>query len=233
MNRWAATAHSLPGTEAAIISRMVPATTVDTVDDKDPHQGPGLLLLIALWLLGAAGLVLLGRHDVTPGPAGQAPTVWPGDSAIPRTPSGTQLLMFIHPMCPCSRASLSELTSVMAELGGRATVTVVLMKEEATGRERGSAEVVALAERIPGAAVVLDQSGAESRRFGARTSGHVVAYDAGNRLVFSGGITGSRGHTGDNMGRRRLIDAVTGPRPSAGGEARAGSSSSPTFGCEL
>ena len=44
----------------------------------------------------------------------------------------------------------------------------------------------------------------EARLFEARTSGHVVLYDAGGRLLFSGGITRARGHVGDNYGRQQV-----------------------------
>jgi hypothetical protein len=44
-------------------------------------------------------------------------------------------------------------------------------------------------------------------------------------LIFSGGITGSRGHAGDNDGEQALLEALT-----HGGGARATAS---VFGCPL
>jgi hypothetical protein len=32
-----------------------------------------------------------------------------------------------------------------------------------------------------------------------------MVYDAGGALLFSGGITGSRGHAGDNAGRSSIV----------------------------
>jgi hypothetical protein len=43
--------------------------------------------------------------------------------------------------------------------------------------------------------------------------------------VFKGGITSSRGHSGDNLGRDAVIDLVTSGVASA--------SSAPVFGCSL
>jgi hypothetical protein len=60
----------------------------------------------------------------------------------------------------------------------------------------------------------VDVGGAEASRFGARTSGYVLLYDASGKLTFQGGITGSRGHAGENIGRRtlqRILDAEPGP----------------------
>ena len=47
---------------------------------------------------------------------------------------------------------------------------------------------------------VLDPGGAEARRFGVATSGHVLLYDTRGDLIFSGGITPGRGEQGDNAG---------------------------------
>jgi hypothetical protein len=69
------------------------------------------------------------------------------------------------------------------------------------------------AENIPGVRVVRDD-GTEARRFGARVSGQVLAYSGGGRLAFNGGITGSRGHEGDNAGRS-AVEAMLGGRPHA------------------
>jgi hypothetical protein len=52
------------------------------------------------------------------------------------------------------------------------------------------------------------------------TSGHVLLYDAGGRLTFSGGITASRGQRGDRYGRNAVLARIPGqegegdrPRP--------------------
>ena len=52
--------------------------------------------------------------------------------------------------------------------------------------------------------MLRDDDGAEARRFGAETSGQTLLYDARGALAFSGGITGARGHAGDNAGRASL-----------------------------
>ncbi len=60
-----------------------------------------------------------------------------------------------------------------------------------------------------GAARSIDLTG-EAARFGARTSGFVVVYDATGSLRYAGGITGSRGHAGDNVGRRTVERILAG-----------------------
>ena len=68
--------------------------------------------------------------------------------------------------------------------------------------------------------VVNDVEGVEARRFGAQTSGTTSLYSPDGRLLFSGGITSSRGHEGDNAGEDALTQAISGspacPKPISG-----------------
>ncbi len=92
------------------------------------------------------------------------------------------------------------------------------------------------AATIPDVTVVRDDSGLEARRFGAATSGQTLLYDAGGALLFSGGITGARGHAGDNAGQSELVSLLNrGPSSPAvtlnrGQSARDATS---VFGCPL
>jgi hypothetical protein len=56
--------------------------------------------------------------------------------------------------------------------------------------------------------VLSDVDGAEARRFGAETSGHTFLFDSAGRLLFNGGITESRGHSGDNAGESAIVSLV-------------------------
>ncbi len=60
------------------------------------------------------------------------------------------------------------------------------------------------AERIPEVKVVADVEGQIAKRFGAETSGTAALYNESGRLIFFGGITGARGHEGDNAGEHAL-----------------------------
>jgi hypothetical protein len=72
---------------------------------------------------------------------------------------------------------------------------------------------------------VTDADGSEARRFGAETSGHTLLFDPNGSLLFSGGITASRGHAGRNAGESAIIAAVNGKRTDRTG--------TPVFGCSL
>ena len=81
------------------------------------------------------------------------------------------------------------------------------------------------AAAIPGVRVSSDPDGVEAARFGAMTSGHAVVYDPNGRRVFSGGITGSRGHAGENAGRTAILTLVNGENPAK--------ADLPVFGCPM
>jgi hypothetical protein len=133
--------------------------------------------------------------------------------------------MLAHPQCPCTRASLRELELLMAKLNGCLTAKVLFYQPENAPADWASSDLWETASRIPGVSAAWDRAGAEARRFGGATSGHVVVYDAGGRLIFSGGITPSRGHSGHNAGRSAIVSALL-----HGASER---TSSPVFGCSL
>ena len=68
------------------------------------------------WLL-ASGIVVLEVHASRPGDAGTPSPRWPEGSPIPRVGSRPTLLIFLHPCCPCSRASVAELAHIMSRAG--------------------------------------------------------------------------------------------------------------------
>jgi hypothetical protein len=168
----------------------------------------------ALWC-GAIGIGLSEYfvEATTRGDTGITPARWPGDSTLVRGADAT-VVMFVHPDCPCSRASLAELATLA---DGDATTIVVF-----AGTDHGAAWDAA--GRIPQVVRVVDD-GREAARFGARTSGYTVVYDRDGVQRFAGGITGSRGHTGANVGSEAVRMFLAGM---AGAPA-----SHPVFGCPI
>lgn len=133
--------------------------------------------------------------------------------------------MFVHPLCSCTRASLAEMGGILREAGDRVTGVVVFIQppDRDAGWDRGGAW--SAAQRLPGIRIRTDIGGREADRFGAATSGQVLLYDTSGHLRFAGGITGSRGHEGDNPGRRRVLSMLKGHSPNPGGHD--------VFGCPL
>jgi hypothetical protein len=85
-------------------------------------------------------------------------------------------------------------------------------------------DVVDSARRLHRAHVLIDEDGAEARRFGGFTSGQTFLYDTDGRLRFEGGITLLRGHAGLNSGRAGIIRIAS---------THAGSGKHPVFGCAI
>jgi hypothetical protein len=76
--------------------------------------------------------------------------------------------------------------------------------------------------------MIWDDGAVEARIFAARTSGYVLLYSPAAKLLFQGGITGSRGHEGDNYGLSRLAGLLIAPAPESPNPVI-----SRVFGCEL
>jgi len=166
--------------------------------------------LTALWLLScAAGLYALFARAAAPGEIGAVPRLWPeAAAAAPETGRAT-LLLFAHPRCPCTRASLDELAWILARAPGRVAARVFFYRpaQAAAGWERTPLWDEA---RALGADVFADPDGAEARVFGARTSGMTLIYDARGRLIYDGGVTPGRAHEGDGPQREAALAAIDG-----------------------
>ena len=172
----------------------------------------------------AVGLTLLWRYENASGPDAAPPSQWPLASGIHLATDRATLIMLAHPHCPCTRASIGELARLMAQAQGRVTAYALFVKPAGSSDDWENTDLWRNAAGIPGVNVVVDD-GVEAQRFHAVTSGQTVLYDAEGRLLFSGGITGSRGHSGDNEGRSAIVSLLN------TGEAERAETS--VFGCPL
>jgi len=188
-----------------------------------------LYLGFGLWLIAVAiGFGVVSSYDASPGKSGVAPPTWPDDVDVSRHDSVATLVMFLHPHCPCSRASLGELERLVARCHDHVAVRIMFVKPAGAGPDWCDSDLWRSAAQLPGVELAVDESGKLARRFGGETSGHVVLYDATGRLLYSGGITASRGHSGDNAGRLTMEQSLLdGTPPDLAGQSQ------PTFGCPL
>lgn len=188
--------------------------------------------IVVTTLFGATWVVVLAlggrtlfQYETTPGRVGLLSSKWPGVSVVPRQTDKPTLLMLAHPHCPCTRASIGELAQIMAHAVGKVNAYVLFVKPTGAGADWDDTDLRRSAAAIPGVAVVTDENGTEATRFGAETSGHTLVFAADGTLVFSGGITASRGHAGSNAGESAVLAAVNNE---AVAQAR-----TPVFGCAL
>ena len=96
----------------------------------------------------------------------------------------------------------------MAHCQGRLAAYVLFVKPDGVSNDWERTDLWQSASRIPGVKVIQDSEGVEARLFHGATSGQAILYDPEGRLQFSGGITASRGHSGDNEGRSAIVSLV-------------------------
>ena len=170
-------------------------------------------LLAITWIAAVAfGSRVLFQYEITSGPVGAISQEWPS-TRIERDNDRPTLVMLAHPRCPCTVASVAELARIMARLQGKVAAWVLLVKPRESGPDWEDTNLRRSAEAIPGVKVIVDPDGAEAGRFGAETSGHTLLFGAEGHLLFSGGITSSRGHAGDNAGESAIVALVNNQTP--------------------
>ena len=177
---------------------------------------------MALTFLGLAALMV---YSSTPGRQGTPPSQWPSSSSLQLASDRSTLVMFLHPKCPCSQASLGELSAILAHSAGRLRVDVVFLQPAGQPESWTRTALWRSAATLPETSSTNDPAGREAHLFHALVSGETLLYDRSGNLRFRGGITNSRGHAGDNPGSSSIQAYLnTGTVPVAG---------TPVFGCPL
>jgi hypothetical protein len=197
-----------------------------TVERRGTRTRAAIAIGILAWVGGVAwGLEKIENYASTPGLEAAAPAQWPGSALVTPQAGRSTLVMFMHPQCSCTRASLEELKTILDRTHGAVSAWIVVLKPVGTSDEWTHSSTWDTARKMRGVTLVMDNNSSEADRFGAFTSGHTVLYSAAGRLEFSGGITAARGHVGDNTGERSVVSLVsTGKSEKSGHEV---------YGCGL
>ena len=166
----------------------------------------GLLTVsVVIWAMAVCGGILaLACYSNT---AGQQPILEQSEDGAA---GQFRLLMFVHPQCPCTRASVQQLAQLMAKTNGRLDAEVYFYEPAQRPVAWSENQLRSSVDRIPNVAVIRDQEAAVARSYSAATSGQTLLYDGSGRLLFSGGITAGRGHEGDNQGQQSVLALVDG-----------------------
>ena len=178
------------------------------------------------WLVAVGtGFALILNYQNVSGQVGITPEQWPSGAQIALDSQRDTLIMFAHPQCPCTQASMEELNRLLAQCRGQVAAQVVFLMPGSVSNDWVRTDLCRSAAAIPGVSVREDCDGSQARLFGAETSGYVLLYDTHGRLLFRGGITGSRGHAGDNAGEEAVISLLQGQTASL--------HQTPVYGCSL
>lgn len=155
---------------------------------------------------------------------------WPEASHLQLADDRPTLLLFVHPRCPCTSASVHELERTLTGSGlsgaEQPQVTVVASIPRNAGDDWHASSTVSRAAGLPKTEVRWDDGGVETTRFGASISGTVMLFGQDGALLFAGGVTSSRGHEGDNVGCDRLLSLLSHRQNDK-------QPSTPVFGCTL
>jgi hypothetical protein len=132
--------------------------------------------------------------------------------------------MAVHPLCPCTDASLAELGDLLARSHGACDALVL---EYQPLRPNNEWPASAPTRELGGVSVPVrrDPAGKLAVALGAKTSGHVVFADATGAARFHGGLTLSRGHRGRSPAQDAILDFLAGRSPKL--------ASAPVYGCAL
>jgi hypothetical protein len=185
---------------------------------------------VALWIPAVCfGISTVWRYSITAGHPAAPPIEWPRTAPIERTVGRATLVMFVHPQCGCSRATLGELAIIMTHEGSRVKASVFFYRPPAEPTRWARTDLWETATAIPGVHAFEDPNGSMARSFGVFTSGQTLLYDSSGLLRFQGGITAFRGHSGDNAGRSVITALLHGDvLPLAAFPV-----TTPVFGCSL
>ena len=180
---------------------------------------------IVIWLaLIAAGYICLLRYNLSAGKATAAPRDIPAWLAAGSAVERPQLVIALHPHCSCSRATLNELAKILSRAPNTCDViALTYVPENALGHWLET-ELVDKCRRLNGR-IHPDPEGKLAVSLGSLTSGGVLLYDAEGSLCYQGGLTAARGHEGDNLGARTVLNILRGGRQDP--------MSLPVFGCPL
>ncbi|MGB7345858.1 MAG: RedB [Pirellulaceae bacterium] len=120
------------------------------------------------------------------------------------------LFIFYHPHCPCTTATIRNLERLAGRFAEPTQVWAIAFCPSATPESWvDSATTKRLVANV-GASLLADTDGKIAMQFGAKTSGHVMLYNAQRQLTFSGGITPGRGHEGDCAASDDLLRSIHG-----------------------
>jgi len=215
-----------PTSDQVSLAWAVPKSEMNATPHADatPRWGPRLVVgLCLLWAFALmAGFVALRLYGAQPGEEVTAAETIPAD--LPEV-DGMELVMVVHPKCSCTRASLRELARLATELKGALRPVIVFLHPHEPNEEWRRSDLYAAALRVPDVVVIDDVGGVIASRLGATTSGSTHLFGPDGRLLFQGGLTPSRSHEGDSVGRQQILALVQ--------TGRSRTSRSAVYGCAL
>jgi hypothetical protein len=184
-----------------------------------------LLLTLAIW----ASLIAVGcwwsvSYAFTSGQLAEAPTIWPSHSLTLKR-GGFTMVVFLHPRCKCSVATMEQIEKIVSAHPRKLFTYFIFTVRGGAEKSWMESDLLQRARRVENAEVLLDSRGLYAAEFGAYTSGEAILYGKNGKRRFYGGVTISRGHSGESPGTEAIEAILEGYDDSE--------SVPPVFGCSL
>ncbi len=205
----------------------------DSLTKQSTNLSLGLKKLVIAWgvfvLLGYGSMVV---YSTSPAKSAVTADHFPLDSSLAHGRNLT-LITFLHPQCPCSRATVSELQELLSQSKFTSSLRsyAVLSRPSGCSADFTKGAILDSLSSIKNVQVVIDKDDVESQRFGARASGQTLLFDGQGKCLFSGGITAARGEVGDNAGVNALRKYLAGCTTTT--TTTLTTKQTPVFGCSL
>lgn len=219
----------------------LPVTLSTVTPSRGAALGSRWVTLTCLWLVAVLSFgywITAYGFEVDDSNLAHSASTWPSDSSLPFASDRSTLLLFLHPQCPCSRATLVELEKILesttALTNAPPRTLVVASVPRNAGNRWTDSPLNKRAGQLPNADLYVDVDGIETDRFGVTTSGTVMLFAPQGKRTFSGGITISRGHEGRSVGGELLQERLCRDLDNQTDTyADFDVSSPPVFGCAL
>jgi hypothetical protein len=171
---------------------------------KNSHKSVTFgLVWICLLVVGSFALNSFSQSSGTVGTLSES---WPDKIPFDYSVTGPTLVVFLHPKCSCSRATVGQLDALLAHAPSNLKTYAIFIKPAGFSDRKVRTGLWKDVAEIPGVEIIVDKNGQYAQSFGAETSGHTLLYDQSGKLLFSGGITSARGHMGDNLGQSSILE---------------------------
>src|ERR1043165_9990975 len=129
------------------------------------------ITLCVVWLsVAATGAWVLASYGSAPGKSGPTPQHWPVGSNIAAPTDRPILVMFAHPKCPCTRASIAELNELLTSCQDKLAVHVLFIQPRGVPGDWAKDALWKNASVIPGGTGGVDPDGMEAHSFGPEWS---------------------------------------------------------------
>lgn len=206
-------------------STEVQHSRLDTIRDWfDSHRRWAAVALSAWGILLTVSFYILLEYSQTAGPVSNPPVNLTGLGQT-ETTGQWQLVMAVHPKCPCTQSSVSELERIVARAESAPTFRFLVYLPSSGDASWMETGLVDRLRKIPGGSILADRDGAEAAALGMHTSGSVLLADEDGKVRFFGGITAARNHEGDSAGKKAVLMLLSGQQPPI--------ESTQVFGCRL